>query len=146
MAALRATVRRRFLVSVFHLPCALWSGGLYILRRADHVLVVTPATDALCLHDTANYISAITESGVPRGNITLVINKSQRSDPIASPRFAETCGIERVVELPFEPKTMADCLRSMTPAVVSAPSSPLSRSLVGLATQVLEPRLNRAAA
>jgi pilus assembly protein CpaE len=146
MAALRAAVRRRYLVSVFHLPCALWSGGLYVLRRADHVLVVTPATDALCLHDTANYISSITESGVPRGNITLVINKSQRSDPIASPRFAETCGIERVVELPLDAKTMSDCLRSMTPAVVSAPSSPLARALVGLATQVLEPRITRAAA
>jgi pilus assembly protein CpaE len=146
MAALRATVRRRFLVSVFLLPCALWSGGLYVLRRADHVLIVTPATDALCLHDTANYISSITDSGVPRGNITLVINKSQRSDPIASPRFAEACGIERVVELPYDAKTMSDCLRSMTPAVVSAPSSALSRALVGLATQVLEPRLTRAAA
>ncbi len=146
LAALRAAVRARFLASVFHLPCALWSGGLYVLRRADHVLVVTPAIDAISLHDTSSYISSITDSGVPRGNITLVINKSQRTDAIAGPRFAETCGIERVVELPYDPKVMSDCLRSMTPAVVSAPSSALARALVALATQVLEPRIIRAAA
>jgi pilus assembly protein CpaE len=140
MTALRASVRCRFPVSVFHLPGALWSGGLYILRRADHVLVITPATDALCLHDTANYVASITESGVPRGNITLVINKYQRTDPISPSRFAETCGIERVVEIPYDPKTMSDCLRSMSPAVISAPSSALSRAIGGLAERVLEPR------
>jgi pilus assembly protein CpaE len=146
MAGLRAAIRRRFAVSVFQLPCALWSGGIYVLRRADHVLVVTPATDALCLHDTATYVSSITDSGVPRGGITLIINKAQRTDPISAARFAETCGVERVVEVPMDAKTMGDCLRSMTPAVVSAPTSSFARAITGLAEQIIEPKNVRAAA
>ncbi|MCX7599714.1 MAG: response regulator [Armatimonadetes bacterium] len=144
-AALVSHIRRRYRFAVFHMPSALWSAGAYLLRRCDKVLVVTTGTDMLCLHDTASYVAALTELGVPRASITIVMNKVSRGDKVTRTAMAEACGISDVVEIPADPKTSNEAMGVMMPAVVYAANSPLSRGLRSLAERLITQRVAVAA-
>lgn len=137
MASLVGHIRRRYRCAVFHMPAALWTAGAYLLRRCDRVLVVTTGSDLLCLHDTATYVSSLVEAGVPRAKVILVVNKVARGDPVSAGDLAEACQVSKVIQLPADPRPVADAMRTMNPAALNAPHSGFSRALAGLAETLL---------
>jgi pilus assembly protein CpaE len=137
MATLVGHIRRRYRFAIFAMPPALWSAGLYLLRRCDRVLLVTSGADILCLHDTATQVEALAEAGVPRDNLVIVVNRAARGDPVSAAEMREKCGVPKSVELPADPRVLAEAMGTMTPAVLGAPGSPFSRAVVGLAEWLL---------
>jgi pilus assembly protein CpaE len=137
MAALVGHIRRRYRFAIFCMPPTLWSAGLYLLRRCDRVLMVTTGGDVLRLHDTAAQVEALAGAGVPRDNLVLVVNRVSKGDPVSAAQMRERCGLRKAVELPADPRVLAEAMSAMTPAVLGAPASPFSRGVLSLAEWLL---------
>ncbi|MBC7286960.1 MAG: response regulator [Armatimonadetes bacterium] len=144
LAQILAILRRRFRNVVVAVPHLLWQGSAYLLRRCEHVLVVTRLATELDARMAARMVKALSDANIPLAKMILVASRVRRTDAVTPSEIAQWTGVPECVALPDDPKLMEEAYRRGTAIVERGPTAPLAQALISLAQRLASRRAKAA--
>lgn len=137
MAVLLRVLKRRYGRVVIDLPRHLDEVGSQVLQGADQIVLVLQQS-LLAVHDAVRLKTVlVTELGVPRERITIVLNRHAKSSALDVGDIASALDDDDLVLIPNQYKLVAQCLDVGVPVIEQAPGSPVVKALVALQGRVM---------
>jgi pilus assembly protein CpaE len=106
-----------------------------VLRLADIILLVL-RLDFAALRNARRTLDHLTDLGVDREKLRLVINRYGQAKEVPAARAEEALGVKIFHYVPDDPKTVNRANNNGVPLVLEAPSARVSRSVAKLAANV----------
>jgi pilus assembly protein CpaE len=133
LGALKQTYR----FIVFDVPPMLYDATTYALAHATVVVLVANLFDLTTLNDTRKLYHFLTREYVPRERIHLVLNRVARSNRLRIDEIQDALGRPAVTSIPNAAGLAVNSVNEGKPFVISHPEAGVSRSIGGLAEQVI---------
>lgn len=108
----------------------------FTMAQAVDVLVCVMRPDYVSLRRTKLMMDWMSESGLDRGKLRLVLNRTGWSGEVPAADVVKTMQLPVGIEIPDDPKSSLRAVNAGVPMLMSAPSSKFSRRVVQLAEEI----------
>ncbi len=138
-------LKHRYERTIIDLPRHLDENSAQLLKSVDEVLLVMQQS-LLAVHDAVRLKTVlVNELEIPEERITVIVNRYTKNSTLDTDDIASALDDEDLVLIPNQYKLVAESLDMGEPVVEQAPTSAVSKALVGLQGRVLgqQPQENR---
>ncbi|MBI3921500.1 MAG: response regulator [Armatimonadetes bacterium] len=101
---------------------------LAMLSLVDSILLVFTGLEILTLRETQGFLTAMTQSGVPKERIRLILNRFDQKATLSNKEIGRLFGEEPWATLPNDEKEALQNINAGQPVVLKGVSQPLARA------------------
>lgn len=129
LAELIGLLRRHYRFILFDLPPLIGAASDYIFSRAQYIVLVGALNDISAVRDTAALYRQLLDQRIAPERIWLIGNRVFRHGDLTVQDLEQAAGTQVCVRIPEDQATAVASINEGSPAVLSRPSSVLSRGV-----------------